>query len=64
MCVLAIAWRADPRWKLVVAANRDEFHDRPAEPLQRWSDGAIIAGRDTQAGEAGWRWPNRGVLPR
>ncbi len=50
MCVLAIAWRADPRWKLVVAANRDEFHDRPAEPLQRWSDGAIIAGRDTQAG--------------
>lgn len=50
MCVLAIAWRFHPRWKLVVAANRDEFHDRPAEALHRWKDGNIIAGRDIRAG--------------
>lgn len=49
MCVLAIAWRAHPRWRLVVGANRDEFHDRPAEPLHRWGDG-LLAGRDARAG--------------
>lgn len=50
MCVLAIAWRVHPGWNLVVAANRDESHDRPAEPLHRWDDGEIIAGRDTKGG--------------
>ncbi|MEH3048483.1 NRDE family protein [Sphingomonas adhaesiva] len=50
MCVLALAWRAHPRWRLVVAANRDEFHDRPAAPLAPWADRDIIAGRDLTAG--------------
>ena len=31
MCTLAVAFRADPRWPLVVAANRDERLGRPAE---------------------------------
>ncbi|MDO6414054.1 NRDE family protein [Sphingomonas sp. BIUV-7] len=46
MCVIAIAWQAHPRWRLVVAANRDEYHDRPAEKLHRWPDSDLIAGRD------------------
>ena len=50
MCVLAVAWKAHPHWMLVVAANRDERHDRPAEPLHLWDDRAIIAGRDLTAG--------------
>ncbi|MBC2668033.1 NRDE family protein [Novosphingobium piscinae] len=51
MCLAAIAFEADPRWRLVIAANRDEFHARPAAPLARWSDGSgIIAGRDETAG--------------
>jgi uncharacterized protein with NRDE domain len=33
MCLLVIAWRIHPRYRLVLAANRDEFHDRPARPL-------------------------------
>ncbi len=49
MCVAAAAFRAHPRWRLVVIANRDEFHERPTAPLARWGDG-IIAGRDLQAG--------------
>ena len=49
MCVAAIAWRAHPRWKLVVAGNRDEFHARPAASLADWGDG-LLAGRDLQAG--------------
>lgn len=31
MCTLAVAWRTDPRWHLVVAANRDERLGRPSE---------------------------------
>lgn len=54
MCVAALAWQAHPRWKLVVIANRDEFHARPAAPLERWDrrefPGGIIAGRDLEAG--------------
>lgn len=49
MCVAALAWEAHPRWKLVVVANRDEFHARAAAPLVRWESG-IIAGRDLEAG--------------
>jgi uncharacterized protein with NRDE domain len=35
----------------VVAANRDEFHARPASPAAFWGDApAILAGRDLEAG--------------
>lgn len=37
MCLILFAWRAHPRWPLVVAANRDEFHHRPAAPADRKS---------------------------
>ena len=51
MCVLALAWRAHPRWQLVVAGNRDELHDRPAEPLARWPEPShVLAGRDVESG--------------
>lgn len=51
MCVLALAWRAHPRWQLVVAGNRDEYHARPAAPLARWQDApSVLAGRDLQSG--------------
>ena len=51
MCVAVMAWQAHPRWRLVVAANRDELHDRPAAQLHSWDDNSgIIAGRDLQSG--------------
>ena len=50
MCLLMLAWRAHPRYRLVVAANRDEFHERPALPLAPWPPPAeLIAGRDLRA---------------
>ena len=53
MCLLVLAWRAHPRYRLVVAANRDEFHARPAAPLAPWTDLAgVIGGRDLQANGA------------
>ena len=51
MCVLALAWRAHPRWRLVLAGNRDEFHARPASPLARWTQpGHLLGGKDLQSG--------------
>lgn len=51
MCVLAFAWQAHPRWRLVLAGNRDEYHERPTRKLSRWEGpGGIIAGRDLQSG--------------
>ncbi len=51
MCVLALAWQAHPRWRLVLAGNRDEFHARPTAPLARWPEApGLLAGRDLQAG--------------
>lgn len=50
MCILALAWQAHPHWQLVVAANRDEYHDRAAAPMARWGADDVIAGRDLQAG--------------
>jgi uncharacterized protein with NRDE domain len=51
MCVLALAWRAHPRWRLVVAGNRDELHARPARPLARWdAPDHVLAGKDLQSG--------------
>jgi uncharacterized protein with NRDE domain len=50
MCLLVIAWQAHPRYRLVVAANRDEFHERPAAPLAKWPPpNDILAGRDLRA---------------
>lgn len=50
MCVLALAWRCHPRFDLVLAGNRDEFHDRPARAADFDPQTGIIGGLDLQAG--------------
>src|SRR5487761_887039 len=51
MCLLVLAWNTHPRYRLVVAANRDEYHDRDAAPLCLWpAPTDILAGRDLRAG--------------
>jgi len=53
MCLALVAIDAHPRYRYVVAANRDEFHARPAAPVA-WGTEApfigILAGRDLTAG--------------
>lgn len=45
-----LAWQAHPRYRLIVAANRDEFHARPTAPMAPWVDAPrILAGRDLSA---------------
>ena len=52
MCVVALALDAHPKWRIILAGNRDEFHARPSAPLARWegADSHIIAGRDLVSG--------------
>ncbi len=50
MCLIAFAWNCHPRWRLLLAGNRDEFHARPSAPLARWDDAPIVGGRDLEAG--------------
>jgi len=53
VCLLVLAWNAHPRYRLVVAANRDEYHDRPSAPLGPWRAAPeILGGRDLRAGGA------------
>ena len=51
MCLLVLAWQCHPRYRLIVAANRDEFHARPAAALAPWDDAPdVLGGRDLAAG--------------
>ncbi len=51
MCLLVLAWRVHPRYRLIVAANRDEFHERPTAPLAKWPEpNDLLAGQDLRAG--------------
>jgi uncharacterized protein with NRDE domain len=51
MCLLLIANKAHPLYKLVIAANRDEFYDRPASPADFWNDyPELLGGKDLEAG--------------
>lgn len=51
MCLLVLAWQSHPRYRLVLAGNRDEFHARSSAPAGWWQDAShILAGRDLEAG--------------
>ena len=51
MCLIALAWQAREDLPLVVAANRDEWRERPAKPAHWWPERPeLLAGRDLQAG--------------
>lgn len=51
MCLIAFTWNTHPRLRLLLVANRDEFHARPTAPLGWWADAPdVLAGRDLQEG--------------
>ncbi len=51
MCLIAFAWRAHPRYPLILVANRDEAHARASAPLAEWADApGVFGGRDLKAG--------------
>lgn len=51
MCLIAFANDVHPHYRLVLAANRDEFRDRQTAPAAFWDDAPhLLAGRDCLAG--------------
>ena len=51
MCLVVLAFGIDPEYPLIVAGNRDEFHDRPTRDAGWWPDKPdLLGGRDLQAG--------------
>ncbi len=51
MCLILFAYKTHPNYKLVIAANRDEFYARETAPANFWEDHPdILAGRDLEGG--------------
>lgn len=54
MCLAVLSLSQNPRFPVVLAANRDEFFHRPAQPLDWWTppgaETPVLAGRDLSAG--------------
>lgn len=51
MCLILVAWQAHPDFPLVVAANRDEFYERPTLAAASWMHRPdILGGYDLKAG--------------
>ena len=51
MCLVLFSYNNTPGYRLILAANRDEFLARPTVPLGWWPDNnTILAGRDIQDG--------------
>lgn len=59
MCLILFAHDMHPHYRLILAANRDEFYDRPTRPAQFWHENLeILAGRDEVNGGT-WLGINR-----
>lgn len=51
MCLILLNIDSTPDHSLTLIANRDEFHSRPARPLNFWKTSPhILAGKDLEAG--------------
>jgi uncharacterized protein with NRDE domain len=51
MCLILLAYDAHPEYRLILAANRDEFFARPTAPAAFWDDAPqLLAGRDLKKG--------------
>lgn len=50
MCLIFLSLHQHPDYKLIIAANRDEFYQRKTAPADFWTDHpTIVGGRDLEA---------------
>ena len=59
MCLILLALDTHPDYSLVVAANRDEFYDRPTARAAFWEDDAV---RCSRAGTSRPEGPGSGSI--
>ncbi len=51
MCLILFAYQVHPSYKLIFAANRDEFYERPTASAHWWEDPQhVLGGKDLKAG--------------
>ena len=51
MCLILFSYRQHPAYPLILAANRDEYLDRPAMQAAFWEEHpGLLAGKDVRAG--------------
>ena len=51
MCLILFSWKKHENYKLILAANRDEFYNRPTLPASFWKENQnILAGKDLTGG--------------
>ncbi len=51
MCIVFLAIEQHPDYPLIIAANRDEYHERPSRSMQYWGKNPqILAGQDLREG--------------
>lgn len=51
MCLILFAWKSHPECDLILAANRDEFYERPTQPAHFWEENPnLLAGKDEIGG--------------
>jgi uncharacterized protein with NRDE domain len=51
MCLFFCAFEVHPKFRLIIAANRDEFYDRPSRPASFWPEASdLLAGKDLRGG--------------
>ena len=51
MCLILFALNKHPKYKLILAANRDEFYQRPTLSADFWDDNkSILGGKDVKSG--------------
>lgn len=63
MCLIALAWRCHPRYRLALIANRDELHARPSAPAGPDPEyPGVYGGRDLQQGGSWLMVSQRGRL--
>lgn len=50
MCLIVFSYKQHPKYKLILAANRDEFYERPTTAANWWEDySTLLGGRDLKA---------------
>jgi uncharacterized protein with NRDE domain len=50
MCLILLALNYHPKYKMIIATNRDEFYNRKTAPAEFWKDHPdVLAGRDLEA---------------
>ena len=50
MCLIFLSYHQNPKYPLIVLANRDEFFERPTEAASFWDGNKVLAGKDLEAG--------------